>query len=240
VPDTARDLIAECFVDLTILAAGEALSDTDAAVGLRKLTRLFDNLNAERAGVYADRFTPYTLTPNLQPHTIGPTASSPTFIVTQRPVSIESASIIIGTVFYPLNIRDAQWWSELTVPSLATSIPTDLYYNPAWPLGEIFLYGVPTTAYGLELQTRIVLADLALTDAVSMPPGYRDAVTLTLGEMIAPGYPTAVPDPAGAAKARARIFANNDVTPRLATVDSGMPTQGGGGWFDYKTGLFRR
>jgi hypothetical protein len=242
---TTRDLLTETFQDLTILSPNEPLSETDAAFGLQKLTRLFDSWNAERAGVYANSLTTYTLTPNLSPHTIGPAGSpSPTFTVSQRPVTIDGANLVITggaqAIHVPLNLRDDQWWSGLTVPALATSIPTDLYYSADWPLGSLYLYPVPTSAYGLELLTRIVLANLALDDTVSMPPGYRDATILTLGEMIAPTYSPAVPNPAAAAKARARIFANNDSTPALHTRDSGMPSAGrGGGWFDWRAGIMR-
>jgi hypothetical protein len=138
-------------------------------------------------------------------------------------------------------MRGSQWWASLTVPELTISIPSDLHYEPDWPNGSIYLYPVPDTAYGLELMTRVVLADLDLDDDVSLPPGYRDAVTLTLGEMIAPTYPPAQADSFAASKARARIFANNDETPRLATRDSGMPSAGGSGrsrrgWFNILTG----
>lgn len=239
---TTRDLITECFEELTILAAGQPLSAADADFGLKKLTRLLDNWNAERPCVYAERATTYTLVPDLQPHTIGPAASSPTFTVTQRPVSIEAANLVLTdttpNVFQSINLRDWQWFSQLGVPGLSTSIPTDLYYAPEWPLGRLYLWPVPDAAYGIQLVTRIVLADLALDDTVSFPPGYRDAITLTLGEMIAPTYPAATPDPVGAAKARARIMANNDVLPTLATVDSGMPGQQNRGiYFSWRTGM---
>lgn len=236
-PYTTRDLLTETYQDLTILSPGETLSDTDAAFGLLKLVRLFDNWNAERAGVYANRLVTYTLVPSLNPHTIGP--NSATFTVTQRPVSIEWANIVISAVRYPLNIRGSQWWASLTLPTLTVDIPSDLHYEPDWPNGNLYLYPVPASAYGLELMTRIVLADLALDDTVSLPPGYRDAVILTLGEMVALTYPPAVPSPQAAAKARARIYANNDETPPLATRDSGMPNQRGGRWFDYMSGMFR-
>jgi hypothetical protein len=235
-PYTTRDLITECYEDLTILAAGETLDPADAAFGLKKLTRLFDNWNAERAGVYANRLTTYTLVPSLNPHTIGP--STATFTVTQRPVSIEWANIVISGVHYGLTPRGSQWWASLTIPAITTSIPTDIHYEPDWPNGSIYLYPVPDTAYGLELMTRVVLADLDLDDDVSLPPGYRDAVTLTLGEMVAPAYPPAQADTFAASKARARIFANNDETPKLATADSGMPG-GRGRWFDWRSGQMR-
>lgn len=235
-PYTARDLLTETYQDLTILATGETLSDTEAAFGLQKLVRLFDNWNAERSGVYANRLTTYTpLTPNLNPHTLGPTG---TFTTSQRPVSIEWANLVISGVRYPLNIRGSQWWAALPIPALATDIPSDLHYEPDWPDGSLYLYPVPAAAYGLELLTRIVLAELALDDTVSIPTGYRDAVILTVGEMIAPSYPPAVPSPDLAAKSRARIFANNDEIPPLMTRDSGIPQQRGGRSFNYLSGQF--
>jgi hypothetical protein len=112
-----------------------------------------------------------------------------------------------------------------------TSWPSDFWYSADWPLGKLYLYPVPDTDYGLQLWTRVVLAELDLDDTLSLPPGYRDAITLTLGEMLAPTYPPAVAQPVEAAKARARIFANNDPSPALATADSGIPRGGrGSGW----------
>ncbi len=243
---TVLDLVTECYQDLTILSTSETLlvTDTDAVIGLSKLTRLLDNWNAERAGVYANTLTTYTLVPNLNPHTIGP--SGATFTVTQRPVSVEAANLVLTNVtpavHLPLEIiRDSTVWAALTVPAVATAIPSYLYYNADWPNGSLFLYTVPTVAYGLELLVRTTLAALTLTSTLSLPPGYRDAITLTLGEMIAAANPTAVPNPVAAAQARARIFANNDELPTLTTNDAGIPSQRGpsGRWFDWRSGLMR-
>lgn len=240
---TTRDLLTECFEDLGIIAAGEVLSATDAANGLKKLTRLLDNWNAERRAVYATRLTSYTIVPSTQPSTIGPTGA--TFTATQRPVSIDGANLVLNDVTpsirMPINIRDDDWYRALTVPGLTSTVPTDLYYSAEWPLGQIYLWPVPTVAYGLELQMRIVLADLALDDDVSLPPGYLDAVTLTLGEMLAPSYGLAV-DPSKAAAARGRIMSNNDDTPLLVTQDSGMPSNRSGSvipTYYYRTGQDR-
>ncbi len=236
---TTRDLLTESYRDIQVLAVGETLDAAQAADGLLKLVRLFDNWNAERAGVYANRKVTYTLTASLNPHTIGPSAA--TFTVTQRPVSIEWANIVIDGVRYGLNLQGSLEWAALTLPTLTSSIPTDLHYNPTWPNGELYLYPIPVAAYGLELMTRIVLADLDLDDEVSFPPGYRDAIILTHGEMIALTYPPAVPSPQAAADARARIFANNDEIPALITRDSGVPLPSGygGRYFDYRSGVMR-
>ncbi len=86
---TVRDCLTEAYRDIQVLAVGQPLDADQAADGLLKLTRLFDNWNAERAGVYANRLVTYTLVPSLNPHTIGP--STATFTVTQRPVKIDAA-----------------------------------------------------------------------------------------------------------------------------------------------------
>jgi len=242
---TVRDLITETFQDLTVLAASESMDAGMAANGLSKLLRVLDDLNAERAGVYANRFQTYTLTPALQPHTIGVTGNSPTWTVTTaRPVSIDGANLVLTdvtpNVYRPLNLRSAEWWRGLPIPTLSTSIPTDLYYNPEWPNGQLYFWPVPDTAWGMQLWMRIVLADVGLDDTFTMPQGYRSAITLTLGEYLAPTYPSAIPQAEAAAKARARIFANNDETPALTTQDSGMPRQSTKNrtTFNYRTGMW--
>lgn len=227
---TTRQLITEAFEDIGVLAPGNPLDETEATRALSKLTRIFDNWNAERAGVYAARLSTYALVPSLQPHTIGPAASTPTFTVAQRPVTIDWANIVIATVRYPLNIQDFAAmptpYASISVPTVSTDIPTDLWYSADWPLGRIYLWPVPSAAYDIELLTRVVLADLALDDVVSLPPGYRDALTLTLGEKLAPSYPPAVADAGAAREARARIFGNNDSPPSLTSdYSNGQPNR---------------
>jgi hypothetical protein len=239
---TASDIIRDALYELGVLAAGESLQAQDAEYGLGKLNRLLDNWNAERAAVYAQQFVTYTITPLLQPHTIGPTGA--TFTVTQRPQKIDGANIILDTstpdVRTPLEIRGDDWWRDLPVPEVTGSVPTDLYYSPDWPNGSIYLWPEPTVAYGLELETRILLAALTLASTFSLPPGYQDAITLTLAESLVPAYPSAASIlpvvEKMATRARGRVFGNNDVTPRLATVDAGMPGGGSGSSFNYKTG----
>lgn len=227
-PVTIRQVITDALTDLTVLQEGEAASDTQALLALRHLNMLLDEWNADRLKVPADQWLTFTLTPSLSPHTIGPIGA--TWSTSQRPVTIEGASLIYPgstSVYQTLNLRDAAWWHEQTTPELATSIPTDLYYDPTWPNGSLYFWPVPTTAYQVELWCRVVLAQVVLSDEFSMAPGYKSAVTFTLAEYLA--VPWAVPVPPALAHramlARARVFANNDPTPRLATDDAGMPAR---------------
>ena len=223
---TARELLTNALLEIGAIAGTETPSDPDAVFALGKLNRLLNRWNATRRAVYAQQFVTFTLTPALAPHTIGPTG---TFVVTQRPVSIESASLIFTTSTpngqRPIHIRDAQWWAGLRVPDLSTSMPTDLYYEPSWPNGSLFFWPVPSAASDVVLEYRIVLAALALTDTFTMPPGYEDAVTLSLAESLLLAFPNADLAPAivaQASQARADAFGNNSPTPRLATADYGL------------------
>jgi hypothetical protein len=240
---TLRQLISEALQEIGVLAAGETPTAEDAEFCRQKFARITDNWNAERAAVYADQYLTYTFnTGGTVPQTIGPTGA--TYTATQRPVTIEYANVILtDDVRVPIALWDKAAYDAQTVPSVTATFPLAVYYNPSWPNGQLYWWPIPTTAYGLELQVRVTLSTLGLNDDVNLPPGYRDALTLTLAEDLTLAFGRPVPPdlPRMAAKARARVFANNDQPPRIATQDAGMPTRVESSTqttFNYKTGLF--
>ena len=190
---TASNICSDALLELNIIQAGDTASADDLAFVLGKLNRLLDNWNADTRAVYANQFLTFTLTGSLSPHTIGVAANSPTFVVTgNRPEVIEGANVMItsggNSVAIPITIRDDQWWLDQRVKTQTSTIPTDLYYEPAWPNGSLYFWPVPTVGNSVELECRRVLSQLALTDAFSLPPGYRDAITKSLAEEIAVPY----------------------------------------------------
>lgn len=233
---TIQELVTDALEELGVVSPGDEPAPEDSQTALKRLNRLLDNWNADRRAVYANQFSTHTLTPALQPHTIG--TSSPTFSVTQRPVSIERANLVISDVRYGLNLRNAEWWAGLSDYTLTGEIPTDLYYEPAWPNGQLYLWPVPTTAHTLELLTRVLLASVTLATTFALPPGYQDALTLTLAEGLSVPFDRPVPSELaqGARTARARIFANNDPDPHISVADVGLPGSFQRGGFDYRIG----
>jgi len=217
VPVSGRTLVSDALQEIGALSQGETASAGDALFGLGKLNRVLDNWNAERRAIYADQIVSYTLTPNLSPHTLGSNAA--TWVIASRPVSIEHAAIVINDAYTPIDIISAQQYAEFTTPTLTSEIPTALYPAFAWPNAKLYFYPVPSAAYVVRLLIRIVLSDFTLDDLFDLPPGYRDAVTLSLAEECAGSFGKPV-DPdllRRASKARARIQANNLSIPTLAT-----------------------
>jgi hypothetical protein len=223
-PLTILTICTDAAQEIGVLGQGEVLSGADGDTFLRLLCRILNAWNADRRTVYATAFQSYTLVPNLSPTLIGPSGQ---FVVSQRPVAIEAARLTpsVPPVNIPITMRDAQWWAGQSTPTLTSTYPTDLYYQPEWPNGKLFFWPVPTAAYSVQLQTRVVLDDtVALSDAFDFPPGYQDALTLTLAERAQRPFGKP-PDPMllrDASFARMVIFENNDVPPRLETRDSGM------------------
>lgn len=240
---SVEDICESAAIELNVLMAGGTLSANQTSVILPKLNRIFDNWNAERAFAFRVDLTSYTLTTNLNPQTIGP--STATFTVAQRPTAIDAANLVLpgspDDIHTPLVIvTDPVEWARWPLPTLASAVPSALYYQPTWPNGSIWFDVVPDTAYGLDLLTRGVFAQVLITDYVTLPPGYLDAIVLTLAEEISTPFrlPVAAQTAMSARKARARVLANNDVVPRLVTADGGMPGSTTQGPPNYLTGNY--
>jgi hypothetical protein len=202
---------------------------------------LIDSWNASRAYVWANKFFTGVITPNLQPHLIGP-GGSPTFNqaagILQRPVKILKAAILLNAnaqapyigqttvrVHVTVHQDKGSWWAAKSAPGVASVTPTDMYYEEDWPNGSMFLWVVPTVAYPLELLLQTLLVQYQLADLVTLPPAGTMAFVYSLAEMIAPDFD--LPWTAGLEqlkRAALRRFTNLNITsPVLGTKDAGIP-----------------
>jgi hypothetical protein len=233
------DLCMDAAIEVGILGVGEILDGDTGQWIFRKINYLLDTWATSKKYVYASVFTNYTLPVNLavQPDgsavaTIGPSPGA-TYFAVQRPVKILSASAIINNttppVLAPISIEDSQWWAGVTLPGITSMYPTNLFYNPTFPNGELHLWPISNTAFGLRLETWVQISQFgSITDpiggpgaAFTVPPGYRHAMMLSLAELLG-GTPSASLK-GDAAAARAAIFMNNASPANISTRDSGMP-----------------
>jgi len=236
-------LVTDAYREIQVFGVGQTPDADTSDWAVRKLQRLLNLWNADSQTVWALTFLEETIVPNLNPSTIGP--SGATFTVAQRPVKLYGANVILNNVSpvirTPLTLRDWQWWQLQSVQAVTTTFPTDLYYSPDWPNGSIYLWPLPTIAYGLELVVANVLSDtLTISDTLDVPPGWQEALTLTLAEGLAGAYGAAIPPKLDwdARQARAIIFGDNDRVPLFATRDSGMTAHARSRpSFNYRTGL---
>lgn len=240
---STADLIRDALLEL---ADQDPVDPTDPAkleLGRVRYNSLIDLLNAQQMGSYAVTFPTFSTTSGLSPHTIGPTSA--TWTVTQRPVAILGANRLQGTgvnlVRIPINAqRDKTWWIAQAAPNVRSGIPTDLYYDPTWDNGSVYLWPVPNAVFTIELMVQLVLGQVDaadLTADLSLPPALYRTLMLMLAEDLA--GPLSQPwTPAQAKKkqmACAVYFSNNNAPMRIRTRDSGMPSGARSSTFNWLT-----
>jgi hypothetical protein len=263
-PNTVGQVITNALYELNIVAPGEIPDPLEMAFALSKYNQLADSWNTRQYYIFASdlvSFNPpapvgsgaaFLLVPNLSPHTIGPAplpgAPAPTFqVINERPVRIVSANIIQNNVNpivkFPIMPRDKDWYSKQRVPTIQTTLPTDFYYRPSWPLGAIFFWPVPNYAYGVEFEIEeIIQGGVNYAQAFAAPPGYELALTLTLAELLAGPFERPMPQglPGAALQARQAVQALNAMPPRINLDDFGpSSTEKPRASFNYYTGLSR-
>lgn len=228
--------------EIGALAAGEQASTDDQAWSLQKLQRVIDQWDSERTKVYANTFTSFALSPNSTPTTIGPTGI---FAVNQRPIEIPSIGLQLintnpTTVEIPLSPRDKDWWAAQRVKNLTSAIPTDYYYEPDWPNGNIWFWPVPNAANNVLVQQRTVLGQItAYGQSFSMPPAYWNLIIYELAISLCPSFVrTASPELLSLWRAAVKAVEGNNIkSPRGVTGDVGMPgVRAIGGDFNYYSG----
>lgn len=236
-----NQLLLEALIEIRMGRAGDNPEPDLLNWMLGKLNRMLDKWNADPSTPYRNTFTSFTPTPNHAPHTIGPTGDW--VMAGGRPDVILGANVVLNTVSpavrIPITIRDDRWWLNQAVQGLSSSIVTDLYFEPSWPNGAVNLWPIPTSTYPIELMVEDGFARYAAADVLWLPYAYREAITLTLAELAAPGCGQDVsPDlHSAAADARIVVFGNNVNARDIRTRDGGMP--GGGarrGGYNYRTG----
>lgn len=196
---TGTALIGDAFALLNVFLPGESIPAADANFALRSLNRMLDAWRQQALLiplVARERFDLDGVTGGpTDPYTIGPGGD----FDTDRPAnqnSIVSANLVLTAtspeVRVPLGIYTTTAYDANQLPSMTSSQPTGLYYNPTYEddLGSIFLWPVPNTATNdLELFLQKPIAQLAdLSTGYWLPNGYEDALVYNLARRLAGPY----------------------------------------------------
>lgn len=222
---TYQDIINGAVQELNTYAPGDPIATDDQTSLLYLLNELLDYWNVKREAVWSEIFTAFTLVPALSPHTIGPSASTPTFTMAVRPVTLDGCDLILDTttpnVFTPIEVINWPAYKAIPTPGISTAIPLQVYYQKDWPLGKLFFYPIPDFNYGVRLATRTLIDQVTATTPLDLPPGYRRALRLTFAEYIATTFGRQIPDATAtqARAARADIFDANTIPLSLNLHD---------------------
>lgn len=111
-----------------------------------------------------------------------------------RPLRITNAFTRITTtgtsgLDYPIDIIGRDKYSAIGLKGVNGPWPTLCYYDPTYPLGNLYFYPNPSSAGVLHLWTDTILTSFSgLTTAINMPQGYARAIKKNLALELAPEY----------------------------------------------------
>jgi len=179
---SVRDVIRSSLRKIGAVAAGETPTAAEEQDALKAFNSLLENWFGEGVVVFASVKETKTLTASDAEYTWGSGGD----ITTTRPNEVLGAFIRDGTTDHPIDIIGERQYRGISDKS-TEGRPEKLFYQPEYPLGKIYLYFTPNSAYALHLWSRKVLAEVtAIAGDVAFPPQYKRAIEFNLAVDIAP------------------------------------------------------
>lgn len=186
---TASALIASAMKKIGVLTKSETPDSDESADGLVALNNLLSSWSNESLFVYSRVRETFTLVGGTASYTIGTGQT----LNTTRPTLIIEAHITDVNTDYHMDIIPDEVYEAIPVKS-SQGIPEFINYDNGYSAGRIRLYPTPSSNYTLSIMSEKPLVVLALTDTLSLPPGWERALTYNLALEIAPEYGV-TPDP---------------------------------------------
>jgi len=179
---TARELITASLKDAGVVGVGQTASSEDANDSLIRLNAMMAQWSRRRWLVYhlIDQVFPAT---GALSYSIGNGGD----ISTTRPDQIEAAFFrqTAGApgnqVDYQLHILHSREDYNRIALKAMNSFPQCLFYDSGFPLGNVFIWPVPSNLYEIHLSLKSSLQSFPTLDtAILLPPEYEEALRLNL------------------------------------------------------------
>jgi len=187
---TGNDLIRAAMRLIQVSAVDTDLTASELRDGLESLNRMIDAWALEELMLYQVTRETFPLAASQLSYSVGIGGDFDTV----RPTKIVGAYLTISTgaipVDYPMQVIGYDDYNDIRLKTLQTNFPSYCYYEPAFPLGNLYVY--PVCAVSNESITLTSWKPLAMiadpTATVSLPPGYWEALVFNLAIRIAEEY----------------------------------------------------
>jgi len=186
---TALGIINSSLRLIGVATKNEALDDADAQNSLTALNFMLDSWSARRVTVrhIVEDSKILTAGSGFQ-YTIGVGGS----INTAFPIQIESAYLKLTpdtNMLSPIDLISSEQFDAYLDRLVITGITRYLYYDPIYPLGNIFIYPTPDKAYTLYIKSWKALSSLTLlTSDITLEPVYLETIKYNLAIRLAPEF----------------------------------------------------
>jgi hypothetical protein len=216
---TVATLITHALQRLGVVAGGETPAAEDSELALARLNALVDSWRTMALFGYTQVRTTFTITANVADYAVGVGAT----VNVARPVFVDDINILDTAQNPDLEIdlgplmSDADY-ADIPQKALTAPYPQVALYAATLPTGTITFWPVPTlSSLQGAIYTPNTSGTLALTDTLSVPPGYQLFYETALAVEMAPDFERD-PSPVlvrSAQRAEDRIKMVNVVVPRM-------------------------
>jgi hypothetical protein len=231
---TVYDIVMGALRLLQVASPDVTIGDDEANDALSALNQMVDSFSNESLILHHITQETFALTPNLPVHRIGFGGD----FNTERPLSIEAATISVSGTDWPIRLFQFDDWSAIRLKTLNSNYTQYLYYEEEYPLGKVHLYPIAPTANLITLYSKKPLTGFSsLQSQIILPPGYERMLKYNLACEIAAEYQTKSGDDVSkiAMQAKAAIKRTNK-RPLTAQVDPALLGPQGGNRFNIYKG----
>jgi hypothetical protein len=222
------DLISQALFIDGILGADQVPSPEDANVCFTSLNGIVDTWNTARENLFLVGWSYITLLNGTQIYNTGPTTVYPRFLV------IQNASAFVGGLDLPMDLLSSDEWAAIEDLNATSIRPLKLYYDYGFPNASVYVWPLPVVpgATAVKVYAQQALSPyVTLTDIVSLPSGYYEALLYNLAVRIAPIFgapidPTVVQMAIDRKRDMQRLNENFLRSVNRSDVLGGVPTVG--------------
>jgi hypothetical protein len=217
---TALDVISESLRIAGVLGQTEIASAAQADQGLIAFNDMLDMMSIDRTFIYTIAQNNFPLVNGQASYTIG---SGGNFNMA-RPAKIANAFVRINSVDFPLVELNSQDYDNIAYKANG-AFPQFFYYDANFPLGTIYIYGVPTQG-AIYIDTWTALTQLStLATTVSFPAGYNIMIKYQLAKILAGRYGmTLTPDDEMTAMTTLAAIKNRNLPSPVMKTELGLLT----------------
>lgn len=177
------DIITSALSSIGALAPGEPVPAELAADAFLMLNDMLDLWSNDDFTVISINEIVATIA-GATDWTIGPSGQ----IVSQRPLSINSAFVRVATLDYPVQILNIEQYELIGLKQLNGPWPRGLWYNSGTPNGLIKFWPLPSSGE-IHLICDLLFTRFAtINDTIQLPQGYAMAMRWNLALLLMPGY----------------------------------------------------
>lgn len=207
---SVTNLSTLALYDLGVLGVGQTITSPQINICVLTLNQIFDSMGAERDLCYVVDRLVYPFTSGDWMYQIGPTAVNPGtlgfgpgLVNAYRPQDIQTWAVLLGSIGGnpPLELTHRRTLTAdeynqfVTLKSLTSTFPTELYYQPYDPNGVLNFWPVPQTpGNSMVLYCQSLFSAVTQSSQIMLPPGYAMYLEYALAKHAAPKFGRDVPD----------------------------------------------